>query len=106
MATLPLHIGCNLARTAIHRALTRLLERHQRDFIGPVRIEELAVQVDNCIVENKNNIFMAYLGSLVGRGIVGRLEVNFMIVGHTHVKIDQVFSRYVMIMRTLSCARA
>lgn len=27
--------------------------------------------------ENKNRIILAYLGSLVGRGVVGRVEVDF-----------------------------
>ena len=35
------------------------------------------------------------MGSLVARGVVGRVEINFMLVGHTHIKIDQIFSRQV-----------
>lgn len=45
--------------------------------------------------ENKNNIVMAFMASLVDAGVVGVAEVNFMMVGHTHGEIDQVFSRYV-----------
>lgn len=85
-----LFVGSNLICTAIHRALTRLFETH-RDH-DPY-IEELFLQVDNCTGENKNHTLLGYLGSLVGRGVVGRVEMNFMMVGHTHILIDQVFSR-------------
>lgn len=86
--------GSNLICTSIHRALSRLFQTHCVDGRDPY-IDQLYVQVDNCIGENKNHIVLAYLGSLVGRGVVGRAEVNFMVVGHTHTLIDQVFSRQV-----------
>lgn len=34
-------------------------------------------------------------GSLVGNGVVGRAEANFMMIGHTHILVDQVFSTQV-----------
>ena len=51
------------------------------------------MQLDNCVGENKNGIVIGYLASLVGRGIIDEVEVLFMPVGHTHVRIDPVFSR-------------
>lgn len=56
-------------------------------------IKLLHVQLDNCVGENKNNIVMAFLGGLIASGVIGRAEVHFLMVGHTHIKIDQVFSR-------------
>lgn len=85
--------GSNLICTCIHRALTRLI-RERRRGSRAVYIDELAVQVDNCVGENKCHILVGYLGSLVGRGIVGRVVMNFMMVGHTHNRIEQVFSRW------------
>lgn len=61
---------------------------------GRLYIDKLMIQVDNCIGENKNNILMALLGALVHVGVVGSVEVNFMQVGHTHIQIAQIFSRY------------
>lgn len=84
--------GSNLICTSIHKALTRLFDLHCKPGTQPY-IEELFIQVDNCVGENKNHILIGYLGSLVGRGVVGRAEVDFMIVGHTHILIDQIFSR-------------
>lgn len=52
-------------------------------------------QVDNCVSENKNNFFVGYAGLLVAEDVIGAVEINFMMVGHTHTKIDQIFSRLV-----------
>lgn len=43
--------------------------------------------------ENENHILLGYLDSLVGRGVISRVEVNFMTVGpHPH-EIRPEFSR-------------
>ncbi|CAN0102974.1 unnamed protein product, partial [Sphacelaria rigidula] len=55
--------------------------------------DELYLQLDNCVGENKNHIVLGYLGCLVVRGKIGRVEINFMMVGYTHIIIDQVCSR-------------
>lgn len=86
--------GSNLICAAIHRALSRLFETHVADG-EKAYIDELFCQVDNCVGENKNHILVGFMGSLVARGVVGRVEINFMLVGHTHIKIDQIFSRQV-----------
>lgn len=86
--------GCNLICTALHRVLHRLFKMHVPVGARP-HIEHFTIQVDNCVSENKNHILLGYLGSLVVQGIIGEVEVQFMPVGHTHIKIDQVFSRCV-----------
>lgn len=78
--------------TSIHLALTRLLENRVLEG-DEAYIDELVLQVDNTTSENKNSVVLGYLASLVGRRIVGRAEVHFMIVGHTHLGLDQTFSR-------------
>ena len=62
---------------------------------GPLYIDHLVLSVDNATGENKNNIMMSLFAMLVFWGVIGKVEVNFMQVGHTHNKIDQIFSRYV-----------
>lgn len=89
----PLHFsGSNLVCTAVHLALTRLFDDHVVDGEKPY-IGTLVVQVDNCVGENKNHILIGYLASLVGRGIIGNVQVQFMPIGHTHILIDQIFSK-------------
>ncbi|CAN0392031.1 unnamed protein product [Ectocarpus sp. 12 AP-2014] len=57
-------------------------------------IKRLHLQLDNCVGENNNNIVMAFIGGLVSAGVIGFAEVCFLIVGHTHIKMDPVFSRF------------
>ena len=84
--------GSNLICTSIHLALSRIL--YGREALGDeAYIDELAIQVDNASSENKNSVLIGYLASLVGRKVVGRVEVNFMPVDHTHVLIDQCIRR-------------
>ncbi|CAN0292175.1 unnamed protein product [Ascophyllum nodosum] len=84
--------GCNLICTALHHTFNRLFEEHVPAGTQPF-IDHVTCQVDICGSENKNHILIGYLGSLVGRRIIGSVSVQFMPVGHTHIKIDQAFSR-------------
>ena len=54
----------------------------------------LYVQLDNTARENKNSTVFGYLSMLVERGIFKKIKVNFLLVGHTHDHIDQMFSRF------------
>ena len=84
--------GCNHVCTAVHHALDRLFKLHvsarEQRFI-----RHLTIQVDNACSENKNHLVVAYLGSLIARSIICKVSLQFMPVGHTHIKIDQAFSR-------------
>lgn len=60
------------------------------------KIQHLYLQLDNCVGENKNNILTAYLAILVWKDIIETVEIHFM-MGHTHIKIDQIFSRWVTV---------
>jgi hypothetical protein len=55
--------------------------------------EILHLQLDNCVKENKCNEFMSFLHYLVYIGAFKEIYVNYCVVGHTHIDIDQVFSR-------------
>ncbi|CAB1104354.1 unnamed protein product [Ectocarpus sp. CCAP 1310/34] len=88
--------GCNLACTAAHLAITRIIDKYHDSPPHPSGciIQHAHWQVDNCVSENKNNFFLGYAGLLVAADVVRVVEIHFMMVGHTHTKIDQVFSRF------------
>lgn len=52
----------------------------------------LNLQLDNCGGENKNKFVFAFLAYLVQAGIFQEIHLSFLIVGHTHEDIDQMFS--------------
>ena len=54
----------------------------------------LYLQLDNCGRENKNRFVLAFLSMLVERGIFRKVKLGFLMVGHTHEDIDQMFSCY------------
>ena len=81
----------------------------KREALAPV----LYLQLDNTARENKNQYVMAFLAYLVQAGIFSEVSIakiniiksmnsillyfqiylSFLMVGHTHEDIDQVFSR-------------
>lgn len=54
--------------------------------------KRLVLQMDNSGKENKNRAVFLYLGLLVAKGYFERIDLIFLVVGHTHDLIDQVFS--------------
>ena len=54
----------------------------------------LYLQLDNTSRENKNKYVMAYLNMLVTKKIFKKIKIGFLLVGHTHDQIDQMFSRF------------
>ena len=53
--------------------------------------QELHLQLDNTSGENKNITMVAMASWLVQAGYFKRVRVFFLLVGHTHIVIDQVF---------------
>ncbi len=53
----------------------------------------LYLQLDNCVKENKCNEFYSFLWYLVDIGASDKIIVIYCLVGHTHIDIDQAFSR-------------
>lgn len=58
-------------------------------------IEDLILQLDNTVAENKNNILTGMAAALVDTGVVRTVTMAFMVVGHTHNELDQSFSWWV-----------
>ncbi|XP_074659473.1 uncharacterized protein LOC141912156 [Tubulanus polymorphus] len=54
----------------------------------------LYLQMDNCWRDNKNRFVFAFLHMLVQMRIFDKIKVSFLMVGHTHEDIDQLFSRF------------
>jgi hypothetical protein len=53
---------------------------------------ELRLQLDNTTRENKNYIMVAFAFILVHFNVYKKVKIGFLIVGHTHTYIDQLFS--------------
>jgi hypothetical protein len=51
-------------------------------------------QLDNTCRENKNNLLFSYLHMLLKKNVFQKIKVGFLLVGHTHDNIDQMFSRF------------
>ncbi|XP_052692810.1 uncharacterized protein LOC128171098 [Crassostrea angulata] len=56
--------------------------------------DTLYLQMDNCPGQNKNRYILGFLCWLVEIGVFKKIKVSFLMVGHTHEDIDQVFSRF------------
>lgn len=55
---------------------------------------KLFLQMDNCGKDNKNRWVFSFLSLLVAKGIFEEVQLNFMMVGHTHEDIDALFGHY------------
>ncbi|XP_053398137.1 uncharacterized protein LOC128556611 [Mercenaria mercenaria] len=53
----------------------------------------LYLQLDNCPGQNKNRFVLGFLAYLIEAGVFKKVKLSFLMVGHTHEDIDQIFSR-------------
>lgn len=60
--------------------------------------EVLYLQMDNTAAQNKCAAVLAYLNMLVHKGVFKKIKVGFLMVGHTHDQIDQMFSRFSVVL--------
>ena len=58
----------------------------------PSRPSVLWLQLDNCYRENKNNFLFGFLAWLLAKKIFTEVMCSYLMVGHTHNNLDQVFS--------------
>ena len=72
--------------TVLHNIL---LDLEQEKQLGEV----LFLQLDNTASENRNNTMLQYCALLVQTGVFRKVEIHFLMVGHTHEDVDQMFSR-------------
>ncbi|XP_060551751.1 uncharacterized protein LOC132713258 [Ruditapes philippinarum] len=54
----------------------------------------LYLQMDNCYGQNKNKYTLGFLARLIEEKIFKKVKLSFLLVGHTHEDVDQVFSRF------------
>lgn len=80
----------NALLTSLERTLRRV-QKTRLDRSEPMP-EVLYLQLDNCS-SNKNHWLLAYAFWLVHMGILQKVKISFLLVGHTHENIDQFFSR-------------
>ena len=59
---------------------------------GGILPSTLRIQADNCGSENKNQYMFGMCAALVGLGYFAEIHLGFLLVGHTHEDIDQIFS--------------
>ena len=85
-----IHNDANLTITIIHDVISH--------WSGNLP-EVLYLQLDNTCRENKNQVVFGYLNMLVESRIFQRVKVGFLLVGHTHDHIDQMFSRFSVTLR-------
>ena len=71
--------------------LFRTLRREEDEREGGLP-EVLFLQLDNCIRENKNTVFIGFLAWLLERRIFKEIYLSFLPVGHTHFDCDQCAS--------------
>src|SRR5450759_3449135 len=83
-----LHNDGNLTITILQRVLNEWEEREGG--LPPV----LYLQLDNTSRENKNNLLMTYLHMLLRKKVFKKIKIGFLLVGHTHDQIDQMFSTF------------
>jgi hypothetical protein len=80
-----IHNDTNLTITIIHHVLT-----HWSGNLPQV----IYLQLDNTSHENKNQIVFGYLSMFVQLRNFQKVKVGFLLVGHTHEHIDQMFSHF------------
>ena len=85
-----IHNDANLTISIIHHVITH--------WPGDLP-EVLYLQLDNTSRENKNQVVFGYLSMLVELGIFKKVKVGFLLVGHTHDHIDQMFSHFARTLR-------
>lgn len=81
--------GANVTCTLLLRSLSLYKEQYE----GKPWPEVLFLQLDNTGKENKCDTVLAFCCWLVEAGVFQEVRVAFLPVGHTHVRIDQKFSR-------------
>jgi hypothetical protein len=79
--------GANLMVEVLRGTLLKLEEQGKLPPNNPI----LNLQMDNCS-ENKNKVLFGFLSDLVSRKVFSEVYVGFLMVGHTHEDIDQLFS--------------
>ena len=80
--------------TATDHVVTVLLDALVRSGVSAEgsQVDTLYIWLDNCTRENKSRFMLAVMHCLIQRGCFMKVVVNYLPVGHTHDRVDQVFS--------------
>ena len=84
-----IEVGANIMIEVQRQAMSDLARKLQN--FGMKLPKHGMFQFDNCN-ENKNKEMFCYFSLLVETGLLSRVDLNFLIVGHTHCCIDHYFS--------------
>ena len=79
--------GPNVLMWVIYRTLRQIIASS----LGQKLPRKLVIQLDNCASQNKNNKMFIFIALLVRWGLFDEITLNFLMVGHTHEDIDQLF---------------
>ena len=89
VAQMPVGTGANFTLECVWRTLLKLEKMYKdHEWKWP---PTLHLQFDNC-TDNKNKTTVAFLALLQECKVFDRIEFSFLLVGHTHEDIDQMFS--------------
>ena len=80
--------GTNYTIECIMRTLVLLQASEPTKPLPP----KLYLQLDNCSGSNKNKYMLAFASTLVDQGVFEEVVFSFLMVGHTHEDVDQLFS--------------
>ena len=97
--------GANLNIDCLHQTLIDLRKVYDEKIEQGSKIawpKKLYLQVDGGS-ENKNRFLLAYLDRLVALNLFDEIKMNFLMVGHTHEDIDQVFSVIAGVLKEDDC---
>ncbi len=53
---------------------------------------KLLLQMDNCVKDNKNRHMLEFLSLLLAKKVFEEVQLELLVVGHTHEDIDKSFS--------------
>lgn len=70
---------------------------------GYEKITELSMHADNCIGQNKNNLVLFFLNFLILTSTFLKVELNFIVKGHTKFLCDRCFGLLKKKYRTCCC---
>ena len=90
----------SLVLDSIHRAVSR--SQAARVAAGLPLPSVLYIQLDN-VSSNKSKVLFLYCSWLVMTGVFEKVKVGFLMVGHTHENIDQLFSRIAKLLKRANC---
>ena len=88
--------GSNVTIETLHRVLQDRFEKNDKQ---PFKQRTLYLQLDNTTKQCKSKYVFCFLALLVAWYLFTVVMLSFLMVGHTHEDIDQLFSRIATYLR-------